>query len=263
MGVPLFGANSRLDADTLTVTSENTSFPKANLTDDRVFTVFKPATNVDPLDIITDTGGAGSVVDYFGIVGHDLSTQSVTITFASSADNVTYTTIFATTPTTDKIIFRSFTSVTNRFFRLRITGQTAIPSIGEVAWGKRVEPPFAISFRGFDPQAEEVNMRINRSQSGNILGSIFAFAERSARVRIPLTPDSFLRDNTLGGFLDFWDTHAGIGKPFFFLWCKDCNFDQDAFFGVIEPGSRINRPLRTSLSSGFRDLDLEVIGLKE
>lgn len=263
MGVPVFGADSRLDKDTLTVTSENTSFPKANLTDDRVFTVFKPATNVDPLDIITDTGGAGAVVDYFGMVGHDLGTQTATIEFAHSSDNITYTTIFTVTPTTDRIIMRTFTAAANQFFRLRITGTDAIPSIGEVSWGKRVEPPFSISFRGFDPQAEQPEMRINRSQTGNILGSRFAFAERSALVNIPLITDSFLRDNTLGGFLDFWDNHAGIGKPFFFQWCIDCNFEQDAFFGVNEPGSAINRPLKTQMTKGFRDLEFTVIGLKE
>lgn len=263
MGVPIFGADSRLDKDTLTVTSENTSFPKTNLTDDRVFTVFKPSANNDPLDIITDTGGDGAVIDYFAMVGHDLFTQTASIEFAHSSDNITYTTIFSVTPTTDKIIMRTFTAAVNQFFRLRITGTDAIPSLGEVSWGKRVEPPFSISFRGFDPQAESPELRINRSQTGNILGSRFAFAERRASVNIPLITDAFLRDATLGGFQDFWDNHAGIGKPFFFQWCIDCSFELDAFFCVFDPRSQISRPLRTQLTKGFRDLEFDVIGLKE
>lgn len=263
MGAPIFGADSRLDSDTLTVTAEDTAFPKTNLFDDRVFTAFKPTGNPDPLDIKTDTGGGNVTVDYFGMVGHDLNTQGATITFAHSSDDISYTTILSLAPSDNKIVLRTFNPIVNRFFRLRITGQSATPSIGQLSWGKRVEPPFGVKFQGFDPQAEKPTARINRSQTGNILGSIFAFSERRARIDIPLITNSFLRDETLGGFLDFWDDHASRFKPFFVLWCKDCSFEQDSFFGVIDPGSRIGRPLRTPVTSGFRDLTIEVIGLKE
>ena len=56
MGLPAFGADSLLDSDTLTVSpGEDSGFPKANATDDRIFTLFK-WTGSAPFDLITDAG---------------------------------------------------------------------------------------------------------------------------------------------------------------------------------------------------------------
>lgn len=265
MGLPTIGANSLLDSDTLTVSpGEDASFPKENATDDRVFLLFK-WTGSAPFDLITDAGvGNTSDVDYFGLITHNLFTLTGTLTFAQSADNISYTTIFTVAPGDDLIIFRSFTKVTNRFFRLRITGTASPPEIGEVAWGTKVEIPFGVP-PGFDPQREEIDQNFNRSQTGNILGALHRFVSRRIPISIDLIPTAFITGTTLGLLKEWWDNDGGIGKPFFFGWNagNPGSFEKDSVFGVADPRRGIRRPLATQLDVGFRDLQFEVIALKE
>ncbi len=152
MGLPLFGADSLFDDTTVltTVTSEESGFPRTNLSDDRRFTVYKPMSPVvDPIEIQTDAGvGNTNDVDYFGLTFHDLFTQGASITFAQAAlPGGPFTNIFPPSGsflvTDDKIILRTFTKVTNRIFRLTISGHgTKQFSIGELQWGLKVEVPF-------------------------------------------------------------------------------------------------------------------------
>lgn len=268
MGLPTIGAESLLDSDTLTVSpGEDATFPKERATDDRPFTIFK-WTGSAPFDIKTDAGvGNTGDVEYFGLISHNLSTLSATLTFASSADDISYTTIFTVTPTDDFIIFRSFAKVTARFFRLRITGAASPPQIGQTAWGTRVEIPFGVP-PDFDPQREEIDQNFNRSQTGNILGALHRFVSRRIPIAIDLIPTAFIIGTTLGQLKEWWDNHGGIGKPFFFGWNTPNdgtpgNFEKDSVFGVADPRAGIQRPLATQLDVGFRNLRFEVIALKE
>lgn len=272
MAVPLFGANSLLDSDTITVSPvEDTSFPTTNLSDDRAFTVFKPSSSASPVDVKTDAGvGNTSDVDYFMLADNDLSDPAqdgngaVTLTFASSADDISYSTIFTVTPSDDRLIARDFTKVTARFFRARFTRGTAFtPSLGELQWGTGVRPNFPIRFP-FDPNAERMRLNFNRSQNGNIIGSVQRFTERRISVALRLEPSSFVDDNTLGGFRDFWDKHASRGFPFLVWWNPGSpgSFELDAFFGMIDPGVPIRRASVTPLQNGFRDVNFDVVGLK-
>lgn len=265
MGLPTFGANSLLDSDTVTVSpAADASFPVSNASDDRTFTLFK-WTGSAPFDVITDAGAAAtSDVDYFALVIHDIFTQGGTVTFASSPDNITYTTIFTVVPADNFIIFRSFTKVTKRFFRLRITAASSPPFIGQLQWGTKVEVPFGIG-TPFDPNAERVNFRGTRSQEGNILGATGSFVERMATINLPNLPSTFVTGTTLGLFKEFWDNHASLGLPFFWQWNAGDpgSFEKDAFFAVIENDTRIRRGLASQLDSGIRNIQFAVQGLRE
>lgn len=272
MGTPIIGADSRLDQDTLTTSvAAAIGFPIVNLTDDRTFTLYKMATNNTQLDIITDAGSGNTEdVGYFMLVGHNLGTlaanppQTVTITFAESADNISYTTIFTTTIAADvnTIVARAFTDVTNRFFRLRISWTNADKvQMGQLAWGKPVRFPFGMEVN-FDPNDEQLNARFNQAQLGNLLGATVLFSSRRARVALQHQPSSFVDDATLGGFREFWDNTGAKMKRFMWMWNSSTTFEKDTFFAVVVPG-RINRSLVTQLDTGFRDLEFEVVGLKE
>ncbi len=281
MGLPTFAADSRFDKSTVTVTASPvaaTGFPVSNLSDDRIFSVFKSSDATSPLDIITDEGvGNTATVDYFGMVGHNLGALStagnqVTIVFAHSPDNIVYTTIFTQLIPVgdDTIIFRSFaTTVARRFFRLRITRATppfaSAPEIGELQWGTKVEasdPSIAI---GFDPVSERVQMRSTRSQTGNILGTVQSFVSRTANIRLRLQSGAFTTGTAIGQFKEFWDNHASLGKPFFWAWNPGDpgSFEKDTFFAVIQNDATLARPLATPLDTGFRDIQFSVVGLKE
>lgn len=268
MGTVIFGADSRLDQDTLTVSvAADADFPTANLNDDRAFTKYKMGSAATELLIKTDSGGPTVGVDYLMLVGHDLfdpdndGNGAVLVEFQHSSDDISYTTVSTLLPGNNKIIARTFTLVFKRFFRLRLTRGTAFKaSFGELQWGQAVRPKIGVRV-GFDPQDETIEGQFNRSRSGNIIGAIRTHSMRRARVRLELISDSLLR----GLFLKFWDGHASKLKPFLFWW-NDGNpgsFEPDAFFGIVDPGRGIMRPLRTQLDVGFRDLEFTVVGLKE
>ncbi len=272
MGRPIFGADSRLDTDTvLSNIAAETGFPLDNLSDDREFTTFKPSTSAT-LEIRTDAGVGNTVdVDYFMAIGHDFNTQGASLVFASSPDDAVYTTIFSSTPGDDRVVVRTFTKVTRRFFRLTISGQSAAPSIGQLNWGVRVEPPFFALPSDFDPLMETARFRSGRSQSGNILGSVIGFVGRRANIRLELQPFTFVGGTTLGDFQEFWDNHAVAGKAFLWWWNQndptdpdpDPTFEKDAFWVVIDNDATISRRLRTQLDVGFRDIEFTVVGRKE
>ena len=205
MGSPIFGAHSRLDSDTLTVSPGSaTGFPKENLFDDRLFTIWKASASGTTW-IKTNTGGSPANVSYLGIASHNLFTIGATITFEGSPDDSTWTTIFTHTPADNKIIFRSFSTVSYRYFRLSITGGSAAVQIGELQWGVVVDPTYGFDV-GFDPNEEETNARYSESQTGNFLGVVLSYVSRRTAVRLRLIQDSWIRDMTTSGFGDFWTT---------------------------------------------------------
>ncbi len=275
MPVPTFGFHSLFDSDTVTVSPAASGlFPITNLSDDRVFTVFKPTSAATSVTIKTDAGvGNTSKVDYFMMVGHDLSDPAndagggVSIELESSPDDAAYTSIFSTSALTDnKIVMRTFTEVDKRFFRLTLTrGSSFVPSIGQLQWGQRLDFPFGHP-TGFDPQDEKPKWASPRSQVGHLLGVTRRYTERLFKVNMKSVPDSYLRDQTNPtGFQFFWDTHADLGKPFVFAWNpgNPGSFEKDSFFGQIVPGAGIRRPLRTQVDVGLRDWKFTMTGLKE
>ena len=272
MGNPVFAADNRLDVDPVTSNPiADTGFPIANLSDDRLFTFYKTSGDNTAIFIETDAGVGNTVdVDYISIMAHNLGTVTNDTVFDFRHGNTVIDTdiIIGVPVNDDKIVFNQFTKVTNRKFQLKITTSGGfipfIPSIGQLQWGKRVESDGFIQV-GFDPESEQVRGRFTRSQVGNILGAISTVSTRFADISIPFLTNAFIRDNTVGGFKDFWDNHASKLKPFVFAWNpgNPGNFEKDAFFGLIQPEAGIARPLSTNLDAGFRSLQFRVEGLKE
>jgi len=275
MGSAIIGADSRLDTDTITLSPvENVNFPAINLFDDRLYTIFKPNATATTVTIKTDAGVGNTVdVDYFMALGHDFfdpasdGNGAVDIELEHSADDIGYTSIFSETGILDnKIILRAFTKVTNRFFRLSITRvATFIPSIGQLQWGKSVIFPAGSILKGFDPQMEAIKNVTSRSQSGQILGAVRFYQERKADIKAKLLTNAFIRDETLGGFQDFWDNHGVLLKPFVYSWNSGNpgSFEKDSFFCQVDERRGIGRDIVTPLDTGFRDLSFSVVGVKE
>lgn len=279
MGVPLIGADSVLDKAAPVAISVSpsgaTGFPKDNLTDDRPFNFYKMSSSVATLTIKSDAGvGNTNTVGYFMALAHDFfdpaedTLGACTLTFEHSADDAAYTLIFAVTVADNKIVARSFTNISRRFFRLTVTRAAAfVASVGQIAWGVPMRFPFGIS-TGFDPNAERVDSRFNRSQTGNIIGGFSNYVERRANLQLKFIPDTFVDDATLGGFKEFWDNHGSIEKPFLFMWnatlvATNVVKEKDSFFGLIDPGRGVDRSLATQLAEGDRDLGFQVVGIKE
>lgn len=276
MGAPLLGSASRLDTDVVSFTEvADAGTDEANITDDRLFTLYKMGLADTTFDIVTDAGVGNTVdVEYFTLIGHDLDDPEedglggCTLVFAESADDISYTTILTIGPiTSSKIIARAGPTKTNRFFRVRITRGSAFQiSIGQLAWGKAVKFPDGVPV-GFDPNEDRIVSRTNVSQTGNLLGATLQYIERRADLRLEHVPGSFVNDATLGGFKNFLETDGELGFPFLFMWnaendYTDTTFETDAFWGRLDIGS-IARALSTQLAVGRRNVTFAVVGLKE
>ena len=278
MGVPLFGADSRLDVDTVSQGGVPVpAFPLSNLFDDRSFTVFKTPPAAFGDSILTDAGADGIAdVDYFFLVGHDLSDPNkdgggpVKLEFEAASSGSGFVNIFTVTPTDNKIIARSFpqvkvTSVLPQFFRIVLSRATVFQAnLGEMQWGKGVRPPLGFAV-GFDPDDQRVMARFNRTQVGNLVGSTVDFIQRQAEINLPRIEDSFVSGVSVGDFKDFWDNHARLLKPFLFLWnsvqvATDVTNEKQAFWAMVDPGGGIQRPLVTQVDVGFRDLRFRILG---
>lgn len=276
MGAPLIGSNSRLDTDTTTFTEAAAAgTAEANITDDRLFTLYKMGLSDTSFQIVTDAGVGNTVdVEYFAMIGHDLNDPEVdglggcTLVFAQSADGAAFTTIFTiSTVGSSKIIARAGPTVTNRFFRVTITRASAFQvSIGQLAWGKAVKFPDGVPV-GFDPNEDRIVSRTNVSQTGNLLGTTLQYIERRHEFRLDHVPGSFVNDATLGGFKNFLENAGEVGLPFLIMWnaeddFTDTTFETDSFWGRLDPGS-LGRALSTALATGRRNVGFAVVGLKE
>lgn len=291
MGKPFFGADSLLDDSAVTNTvsvAADAAFPFSNINNDRSWSPYKMGSSVTTVIVTSDAGvGNTRTIDYFMLVGHDLFDPSLdglgpitSLFFERSADAAAWSTVFSivpgSTPTgsivDNKIIARFFTTpIVDRAFRLRIErpANAFIASLGELQYGRAVQIPTGVQ-RGFDPNVEAMHVRRTQSQTGNILGATERFTDRSAAIAIALLATSFIDGTSLGDFKEFWDNHASKMLPFLWHWNPDADpnanpgdFEKDAFFAIIDPQTRISRPLSTQIAAGLRDLNFNVVGPKE
>ena len=262
--VPFFGADNRLEQDTASCTPAAASgFPLVNLHDERTYTLFKFSSTATS-DVLTDAGsGKTASVDYLAILNHNLFTAGATATLSYSSDGVNYADYINVTPADNFIVLRTFLVQTYRYWRLRITGGSVPIQMGVAAWGKRVDLPYG-PMQGYDPQAMKINAKINQSQTGNFLGVVNSYAERRQTVGNQIIPDSYIRNMTApGGFGDFWENWASHIKPFFYIWTQDVTYEKDGFYAIVDSSKDIQRPLATPVSTGYRNLSFDIVGLKE
>jgi hypothetical protein len=273
MTAPVFLWHNLLDTETVTSSvAAATGFPVTNMYDDRLYTLFKMGSSNTELLIKTSSAG-NQAVDYFSIQGHDLSQPAgsgaaVDILFQYSDNDSSWTTVTGLTtitPTTNRVIVRTFTSSSHKYWRLKINRAAAfIASIGQVQWGQRCESPYGVKV-GFDPQAEDIVSQMNRSQTGNVLGALYSYGLRKAKIDLEFLTNTWVRGSSTNQFQYFWDNHARKMKPFLFLWYHDVSgtYEQDAIWCTVDPGSSVSRPLATQLASGYRHISFSVTGTRE
>lgn len=240
------------------------------------------------LTIESDAGvGNTKTVDYFMLVGHDLFDPAedglgpiTSLFFERSADAAAWSTVFSIVPGStpvgsiadNNIIARFLTTpIVDRAFRLRLErpANAFIATLGEMQYGKAVVFPVGMP-RGVDPSQEVLQMRRTQSQTGQILGTVERYSDRRQTINMPFLPSSFVNGTDLGEFKDWWDNEGSKGKGFLWHWNPDSDpdanpgaFEKDAFFAIVEPDSRINRPFPTQLATGLRDVIFSILGPKE
>ena len=219
-----------LASGTLTASSETSGYPKENVLDESTVKYWRPTTL--PATLTLDAGSAVSA-DAFGVVAHDLFTAGCSIEVQTSPNGTTWTSVTDTiTPTDNKTILQLFTSVSSRYWRIRITGASTDPNIGVLFLGQRFNFPAGVK-APYTPVwlSQQFELLTSTTLGGQFLGN--RVLRQGGRTAINLV--SFERDfaeNDLTAFRD----HYNSGKAF--IWAAGPSlFDKDVGYVWRTEGS--------------------------
>lgn len=185
-------------------------FDVLNLRDFRPYTHWQPATM--PATVTVDAGVAKSF-DYLVIWGHDLFTQGATIELRKSNDNFVVNDVLVATqtPTDDKPFLLVFTSNSERYTRITLTGASA-PFIAIAAWGVALQFPRYLP-RGWDPIGRVVQGQLNTSVDGHPLGAVIDFEQWKRKISFRNLTWTFVRTTWLAA----WNAHLR-SSPYVIAW---------------------------------------------
>ncbi len=209
-------------ASLTTVGTEAADFPKENLFDDRVGTLFKWTDSTALHEIILDRGsGTLSALDFFylsigavSMVGAGFAVESDTdISFPSPTSLASGTFQFAAGGTHGQLMVSS----TERYIRLRITA-TGAWEISELRFSKKFEPLRGLGV-GHGPDADwSIDRLISGQEFAKASGATGFISTGPNRNLWTLTYRGvgFEDASDIGKFDAFVDS-AGLGKPFVWL----------------------------------------------
>ena len=167
-----------LEYGALTVTSEATGFPKANLQDYRDYTYWKATSNATQTITIdlTGTGYESSAVSYLGFVSHNLKTIEADITLYYWDGSEFAVLIPTFNAPSDNVFFIEFTPQASTKFRIGIANSNAAPQIGFIGLGQVCQFTY-LPDAPFNLGGERIIATQEISNSGNLLGVTLDYAE--------------------------------------------------------------------------------------
>lgn len=224
----IFAYNNIMTTGTVTATSADASYPVSNLTTWNPAKMWKAAAtgtvyvNVD--------AGALVDVDYFGVHVHNLTEKSATVKLQWSNDGATGWTDLtsALAKSSSEVIFRTFTSVNKRYFRVEVAAPTSICSIGLIAIGEYLTMERGIN-APFTPSNFDINNKqlVNVSRGGIPIGNRVVQRGGSLSATFDVLTPSWVRTN-----IEPLITHAEQ-NPLFFSW-DDTNYEDEAVFVMLD-----------------------------
>lgn len=254
MSNPYILYDNRLADGTPTATTTASGYDVKNLTDWRPYTYWKAGSNA--IQYITIDCGAAKSADSLAIYGHDLLTRGAQVSVECSSDNFALDITQALAPfapSNNKAIFKTFTSQSKRYWRLKITNLTAACYIAILDIGPRLEmerPPLS----DFDPIGEKPVSESEINVEGQLLGVVNRIIEKRIDASF-VVGDSWFNQT----FLSAWDNHLSLLKPFF--WANDiATYPDQVFLVRIAPDFSLQVPY---MAPGYRRLSLEFVGVKE
>jgi len=224
--------NNLLLGKTLTASSEAVDYPKENIRTENTVKSWRPTAL--PATLSVDLGASTSV-DSFAIVGHDCGTRGNTILLQSSSDNFTWTTRCTVVPTDNTTILGLFTSFSERYWRISISGGT-VPTISVFMLCQRfnlpagVKPPYTPLWL-----AQDFDLLTGMTMGGQFLGN--RVLRKGGRTNISLVSleTNFVESNLVG-----FRNHYNSGKAFVFAsspqsFTKDVGYVWRTEGGVMSP----------------------------
>jgi len=214
MGAPKIGYENFFTTGTVTVTSEVSGFEKENAYDWLPWDWWK-ASAAGVVYITVDYGSARAA-DYWALASHDLFDNSGTVQCQYSSDNFAADTNNVgslVTPTDNSPIFHEFTSVSARYWRLKIDSTGSASKIGVAAIGAALQLSRAYGSGQEIPYDADMWEGINiTSEDGTFLGRSVLNEGVSSNITLTLQTLAFARGD--------WRTFLGHAKtkPFFYTW---------------------------------------------
>jgi hypothetical protein len=252
MGKPILLYDNRFIDGTITATDTAADYDVNNIKDLRAYTFWKAA-SAGTKYLTVDCGSEKSA-DSLGIIGHNLFTAGAMLSVESSSDGSVYTErLAAFTPSSDKTVLKTFSSVSARYWRIKIVTATVAPQLAVVMLGQRITFERYLQ-APFDPAPEKIEGDSQRSKTGNLLGSVVYYHSMKISADFKNVTPAWIRDT----FKPAWDGHLSLLKPFFFAWDPESHPDEVFFVKVPE-----NFELRLPYEGVRRSLRLEFEGVKE
>ena len=228
-----------LEGVTPTASNAATDYDGVNVNNWLLYNSWKPGV-VGTQDLVFDLTTAKSV-DTLCFYGHNLASQACSVTLTYSTDNSSFTdavAVFAVQ--SDGVIYKSFTTQSKRYWRLRVTNTTIDALISVVAMGAATVLPSA-QYDGFKPALWNEEKNINSvAVNGNFLGRSVKPIPGKMKIEQKNVTDAFVR----GDWASFV-AHAK-GLPFFFSW-DETNYPDEIVYAWTDKAIPQARYVITSL----------------
>lgn len=197
---------------------------------------------------ITFDAGVGNTVsaDYVGVANHNLSGATFKLQYSNDNFSGDINDAVSFSPSDNLPFLKEFAAQDERYWRIELTGLTAVPFMAIAYWGDLVEWDFPSLF---DPHEEDDQSNVNESSTGYLLGINQKFIEKRLSFKFRGVED--------GGTLwlairAWWETH---GLNLFFLSWDIDNHPDDIFFVYSE--SKFKAPF---IMATLREVSLKFKG---
>ncbi len=212
-GKPIFLYDNLLKKYAVTITSEAAGFPKENLFDDQLHTLWKPTSTAT--QYISIDAGAPVSVDSFNIGPvHTLKTGGSAVYLQYSTNGTTWFDAFGGFyPAADnQYEYRLFAPISARYWQIVITQVSVIVTVGQLAFGSRYTLPRYFN-GGFDNKRTKVTGKVNTSGGGQRESLTF----HKGRVFPCAIRHLYLNTQAETDYLAWLDA-VREGMPFWCLW---------------------------------------------
>jgi len=249
---PTILAESRLLDGTPEATDTASGYDVLNIRDYRPYTFWVAASS--GTKYITVDCGAAAAADALAVIGHNLYTADATVSVESSGNGSDWTErLTGFTPSSDEAFLKAFTSVSARYWRIKIVTAATAAEIAVAMIGSRLTFE-RYPRNNFDPAPEKVAAETARSKTGQLLGAVLKYVSLDVTVSFQRLTPSWVSDT----FKPVWDDYLSQLLPFFWAW-DITNHADEVYFAAIDAGFA----LKTPYDANRRSMTLRFTGIKE
>lgn len=233
--------NKLVNSSTRSASETASGYSVNNVIDYRPYTLWKAATT--GVKTLYCTFSTPITINCIGVVNHN-------ITRLRLLDGETLTARFDQTFTNKNAKLVLVTQFNTADLRIEITNNTEAPYCGVIFVGQYLEfPEYPDASHSVYNEIVETNEEINKN--GYMLGANYQYTRHELLARFSFIAKSWVDTN----FLSFWNTHAKLGKPFF--WGYDIENDPEYVYYVRNAG---NLKLEKQIKDYYDVLELTMEG---